>query len=128
MKRLKTPFLNFLALPDGWYRINGSTLKPVLERKTWGEARRYCQSVGADLASISSESEDMFIREMLPDVTSGKITTECLLCSKGFPFIYCQHILWIRAAHCNQPGVDPENLESEGRDPKFGKRGPENGI
>ena len=26
----------------------------------------------------------------------------------------------------NYPGVDPETLESEGRDPNIGKRGPEN--
>ena len=76
-------------------------LKPVLERKTWGEARRRCQSMGADLASISSEN--MFISEMLPDGAQGMITTEFLLCSKGFSFIV-NNILWIAAAHSiNQP-------------------------
>ena len=54
------------------------------ERKTWEEARRNFQSMGADLASISSESENMFIREVLRGLTPDTIPTEGLFGPNGF--------------------------------------------
>ena len=60
------------ALQDGWYRFNETKLKLFLERKTWGEANIYCQSIGGDLATISNELMNTFLLGIIPSSLLGK--------------------------------------------------------
>ena len=54
-----------LALADGWYKFNESLFKLILEKKTWNDARTHCQSLGGDLVSIGSKTEEQFIKEVV---------------------------------------------------------------
>ena len=51
----------FIALLDGWYRFGSKSLKLFSEKKTWEQARQFCQSLGGDLVSINSKEENDFI-------------------------------------------------------------------
>ncbi|XP_031574053.1 uncharacterized protein LOC116307875 [Actinia tenebrosa] len=58
-------------LGGGWYRINDAAVKIIHENKTWIDARAHCQSQGADLASIKTNYENLFIIDMfLKSMTS----------------------------------------------------------
>ncbi|XP_031567232.1 uncharacterized protein LOC116302152 [Actinia tenebrosa] len=60
-----------LDLGGGWYRINDAAVKIIHENKTWIDARAHCQSQGADLASIKTNYENLFIIDMfLKSMTS----------------------------------------------------------
>ena len=56
------------ALPDGWYRLGSKLLKLFHERKTWGQARQFCHSIGGELASIDQENENSFIFHLLNQI------------------------------------------------------------
>ena len=56
------------ALPDGWYRHGSKLLKLFHERKTWGQARQFCHSIGGELASIDQENENSFIFHLLNQI------------------------------------------------------------
>ena len=56
-----TCLLIYIALPEGWYRFGSKLLKLFPERRTWGQARQFCQSIGGDLVSINHEDENEFI-------------------------------------------------------------------
>jgi hypothetical protein len=69
-------------LGNGWYRYGEAALKPFKDLKTWLDARSYCQSLGGDLVSISSDHENDFIYNMfvkdLINNTNGKWYTVLL--------------------------------------------------
>ena len=57
--------LFFIALPDGWYRFGSKSLRFFSEKKTWEQARQFCQSLGGDLVSINSKEENDFIHSLV---------------------------------------------------------------
>lgn len=56
---------NFSVLPDGWFIFGSKKLKVFPERKTWGQARKYCQTIGGDLALIYSRGKNELIAHLL---------------------------------------------------------------
>ncbi|XP_022783049.1 secretory phospholipase A2 receptor-like [Stylophora pistillata] len=63
------------ALPDDWYRLGSKLLKLFHDRKTWGQARQFCHSIGGDLLSINQENENEFVSQLLNQIkpnTEGK--------------------------------------------------------
>ena len=70
---------------QGWENYGSKCYKYVSTTKTWNDARAYCQSLGADLASIHSTTEDTFIDNIRTDnqVRQRKATptmfSQCLL-------------------------------------------------
>ena len=64
-----------VALPDSWFMYGSHKLKIFPEKRTWESARTYCQSIGGDLVSISSEDKNEFITHLLghyiTNVTAG---------------------------------------------------------
>ncbi|XP_031574060.1 uncharacterized protein LOC116307881 [Actinia tenebrosa] len=59
-------------LGGGWYRINDAAVKIIHENKTWIDARAHCQSLGADLASIKTNYENLFIIDMFSKSMTSK--------------------------------------------------------
>ncbi|XP_064873150.1 galactose-specific lectin nattectin-like [Oncorhynchus nerka] len=49
----------------GWYDFNGRCYKYVASPVVWANAESYCVSEGANLASVHSESEQMFISTLI---------------------------------------------------------------
>ncbi|XP_022806257.1 uncharacterized protein LOC111343357 [Stylophora pistillata] len=63
------------ALPDDWYRLGSKLLKLFHYRKTWGQARQFCHSIGGELLSIKQENENEFVSQLLKQIkpnTEGK--------------------------------------------------------
>jgi len=54
-----------LALEDGWFKFSQSKFKIFYNKLSWDAAEAHCQSIGANLASIHSETEERFIKETL---------------------------------------------------------------
>ncbi|XP_078351834.1 uncharacterized protein LOC144636488 [Oculina patagonica] len=57
------------ARPDGWYRVGSKLIKLFPERRTWAEARQFCQSNGGEFVSINGEDENKFISHLLNHTT-----------------------------------------------------------
>ncbi|KAL9951346.1 hypothetical protein ACROYT_G043997 [Oculina patagonica] len=63
------------ALPDNWYRFGAKLVKLFPERKTWEQARQFCQSIGGELVSINRDNENEFLYHLLGQIktdTTGK--------------------------------------------------------
>ena len=58
------PLLCFPALSAGWYHFNTSFFKAVWIKDFWWKARKACRDLGGDLASIASERENEFVRQV----------------------------------------------------------------
>jgi len=57
--------LILLALEDGWFKFSQSKFKIFYNKLSWDAAKAHCQSIGGNLASIHSETEERFIDETL---------------------------------------------------------------
>ncbi|KAL9950355.1 hypothetical protein ACROYT_G042842 [Oculina patagonica] len=70
------------ALPDDWYRFGAKLVKLFPERKTWGQARQFCQSIGGELVSINREDENEFLYHLLDQIethtTAGKAPNQTM--------------------------------------------------
>ena len=55
---------NILTCRRGWTAFDGSCYQHVRELKSWYSARRFCQSSGGDLVSISSVDENDFVANL----------------------------------------------------------------
>ncbi|KAK3699297.1 hypothetical protein QZH41_006442 [Actinostola sp. cb2023] len=81
-------------LGNDWYRYGDAALKVFKDLKTWSEARTHCQSLGGDLASISSENHNHFIYDVfLKDInnqTRGLIQAIAQ---------FLAHVAWAAVAH-----------------------------
>ena len=53
------------ALPDGWYRLGSKLVKLFPERRTWEQARLFCESIGGELVSVDNKDENEFISHLL---------------------------------------------------------------
>ncbi|KXJ14219.1 hypothetical protein AC249_AIPGENE20196 [Exaiptasia diaphana] len=51
-------------LGNGWRRYGDAAIKLFSEKKNWTDARHHCQSLGADLLSITSSHENNFVNEV----------------------------------------------------------------
>ena len=51
--------------PPGWKSFQGDCYKVFSERKSWPEAKRSCEGVDADLASITSEQINSFVTDLV---------------------------------------------------------------
>ena len=52
-------------IPTDAITFNGHSYKVFNESKTWQEAKEYCESVGGHLATVASETENNFIKELV---------------------------------------------------------------
>ena len=69
------PFLP--ALPDSWYRFGSKLLKLFPARRTWEQARQFCQSIGGELVSINHENENEFVYHLFRHIKTDT-TGDCL--------------------------------------------------
>lgn len=56
--------LSTLQCENGWYQFSGQCYYIGIRKKTWPEAKKDCESMGATLASIHSEEENQFIQNL----------------------------------------------------------------
>ncbi|KAK7933327.1 hypothetical protein WMY93_004223 [Mugilogobius chulae] len=61
--------------PEGWTRFGSRCFKYIQETKTWIDAEKSCQTLGANLASIHSAEEDDFILDMIQKATGARNRT-----------------------------------------------------
>jgi len=73
-KKNKMVTLFLLALPDAWFTFGSKKLKFFHERKTWGRARKHCQSIGGELVSINSEDKNEFITHLIDRLITNATT------------------------------------------------------
>ena len=52
------------ALADGWFQFGSNLYKFFAERRTWEQARQFCQADEGELVTIESERENQFVFEM----------------------------------------------------------------
>jgi len=53
------------ALEGGWFKFNQSKFKIINNNKlSWDAAATHCQSIGSNLASIQSDIEERFIKQV----------------------------------------------------------------
>ncbi|XP_032240506.2 uncharacterized protein LOC116619644 [Nematostella vectensis] len=53
------------ALPDDWYQLNDGPMFKIFPPKSWNAAKVHCESLGAEIASITSELENKFVYDTL---------------------------------------------------------------
>ncbi|XP_067381271.1 ladderlectin-like isoform X1 [Channa argus] len=65
----------YLLYFRGWSRINGRLFYYVPKPMTWTQAEKYCQSIGANLASVHSRYEYKRIQKLIFVATHAKRET-----------------------------------------------------
>ncbi|KAK7933324.1 hypothetical protein WMY93_004220 [Mugilogobius chulae] len=60
---------------DDWTRFGSRCFKYIQETKTWIDAEKSCQTLGANLASIHSAEENDFILDMIQKETGARTRT-----------------------------------------------------
>ncbi|XP_072046299.1 snaclec agglucetin subunit beta-2-like [Amphiura filiformis] len=50
--------------PGGWSEFDGGCYLHIRDPKSWRSARKFCQSYGSDLTSISSQEENDFVADL----------------------------------------------------------------
>lgn len=58
---------------SGWSYFNNHCYKLFSKISTFGDAQRKCQSIGADLAKVTSRLENNFVGQMLPKMSNAWI-------------------------------------------------------
>ena len=60
-----------LALPDGWLMFGSKRIKLFHERKTWGQAKKFCSSIGGELVSIIRAYENEIVANLIGQVNTS---------------------------------------------------------
>ncbi|XP_027041372.1 uncharacterized protein LOC113669522, partial [Pocillopora damicornis] len=59
------------ALPDGWLMFGSKRIKLFHERKTWGQAKKFCSSIGGELVSIIRAYENEIVANLIGQVNTS---------------------------------------------------------
>ncbi|XP_022783051.1 uncharacterized protein LOC111323875 [Stylophora pistillata] len=59
------------ALPDGWLMVGSKRIKLFHGRKTWGQAKKFCNSIGGELVSITRAYENEFVANLVLQVDTS---------------------------------------------------------
>ena len=60
-----------VSIPDDASYFNGHYYKAYEDRKTWEEAKTYCESLGGHLVTITSQAENDFITTIFPPLNGA---------------------------------------------------------
>ena len=64
--------MNYLsALPDGWLMVGSKRIKLFHERKTWGQAKKFCNSIDGELVSIIRAYENDIVANLIGQVDTS---------------------------------------------------------
>ncbi|RMX47974.1 hypothetical protein pdam_00005314, partial [Pocillopora damicornis] len=59
------------TLPDGWLMFGSKRIKLFHERKTWGQAKKFCSSIGGELVSIIRAYENEIVANLIGQVNTS---------------------------------------------------------
>uniref|UniRef100_A0AAQ6IMQ9 Mannose receptor, C type 1b n=1 Tax=Anabas testudineus TaxID=64144 RepID=A0AAQ6IMQ9_ANATE len=74
--------------PSNWKKLNSKCYRIIRDQKsTWHEARKHCQSLGGNLASISSRHVQVFLMSQMADTSTLNLWT-------GLHSLHGNEFLW----------------------------------
>ncbi|KAJ8337088.1 hypothetical protein SKAU_G00383080 [Synaphobranchus kaupii] len=62
----------WITVLTGWTEFHARCFKFISERKNWAGSEKICQNIGGNLASVHSEDEFTFIRELVKQHDSSE--------------------------------------------------------